>query len=434
MKTLDKAKQVAMLAMMRAILLRERIETGVSWNPIDRRFYDNPYPLYRRLREKDPIHHSRLEDLWVLTRYEDIDAVLRDPRFSADDRNVKGYEANRRKMIAAGLIEGRDEVPSMLRMDPPDHTRLRSLVSKAFTPRAIESLRPRVEELVGGMLDEAEARGELDIVKDLGVPLPIIVIAELLGIPAEDREHFKRWSDGVARGLNANTNEQVRIAGAASKELLEYLEPIARQRRAQPREDLLSSLLAAEESGDKLSMDEVFATVTLLLVAGNETTTNLIGNGMLALLQHPSELRRLHDHPELIDGAVEELLRYDSPVQATSRIVKEELEFAGHKMNRGAQVILHLGAANRDPAQFPDPNLLDIGRAENRHLAFSHGLHFCLGAPLARLEGQVAIGQLAARFPAMRRRPIDLEWTDNIILHGIKSLPVKLGGEAEPRP
>jgi hypothetical protein len=426
MKTIDKAKQLAMLAMMRAMLLRERIESGVSWSPIDRRLYENPYPLYRRLREKDPVHRSRLDDLWILTRYDEINAVLRDPRFSADDRTVKGYEANRRKMIAAGLIDNREEVPSMLRMDPPDHTRLRSLVSKAFTPRAIESLRPRVEGLVREMLDEAEARGEMDIVTDLGVPLPIIVIAEMLGIPAEDREHFKRWSDGVARGLNANTMEQVRVAGVASKELEEYLRPIAEERRANPREDLLSSLLAAEESGDKLSMDEVFSTVILLLVAGNETTTNLIGNGMLALLEHPSELRRLGDQPELIESAIEELLRWDSPVQATSRNAKEDMEFAGRKINKGAQLILHLGAANRDPAHFPDPNRLDLGRQENRHLSFSHGVHYCLGAPLARLESQVAIGQLAARFPSMRRKPVDLEWADNIILHGIKSLPVKL--------
>jgi hypothetical protein len=423
---MDKAKQLAMLAMMRAMLLRERIESGVSWSPIDRRLYENPYPLYRRLREKDPVHRSRLDDLWILTRYDEINAVLRDPRFSADDRTVKGYAANRRKMIDAGLIDDREEVPSMLRMDPPDHTRLRSLVSKAFTPRAVESLRPRVEGLVREMLDEAEARGEMDIVTDLGVPLPIIVIAEMLGIPAEDRGHFKRWSDGVARGLNANTMEQVRVAGVASKELEEYLRPIAEERRANPREDLLSSLLAAEESGDKLSMDEVFSTVILLLVAGNETTTNLIGNGMLALLEHPSELRRLADQPELIESAIEELLRWDSPVQATSRNAKEDMEFAGRKINKGAQLILHLGAANRDPAHFPDPNRLDLGRQENRHLSFSHGVHYCLGAPLARLESQVAIGQLAARFPSMRRKPVDLEWADNIILHGIKSLPVKL--------
>jgi cytochrome P450 len=426
MKSIDKARQLAMLAMMRAMLLRERIESGVSWSPIDRRLYEDPYPLYRRLREKDPVHRSRLDDLWILTRYDEINAVLRDPRFSADDRTVKGYEANRRKMIAAGLIEDREEVPSMLRMDPPDHTRLRSLVSKAFTPRAVESLRPRVEGLVREMLDEAESRGEMDIVTDLGVPLPIIVIAEMLGIPAEDREHFKRWSDGVARGLNANTMEQVRVAGAASKELEEYLRPIAEERRANPREDLLSSLLAAEEEGDKLSMDEVFATVILLLVAGNETTTNLIGNGMLALLEHPSELNRLRDQPDLIESAIEELLRWDSPVQATSRNAKEDLEFAGRKINKGAQLILHLGAANRDPAHFPEPNRLDIGRQENRHLSFSHGMHYCLGAPLARLESQVAIGQMVARFPNMRRKPVDLEWADNIILHGIKSLPVRL--------
>jgi hypothetical protein len=363
----------------------------------------------------------------VLTRYEDINAMLRDPRFSADDREAKGYAEQRRKMIAAGAMEDREEAPSMLRMDPPDHTRLRSLVSKAFTPRAVESLRPRVEGIVNEILDEAAERGELDIVKDLGVPLPIIVIAEMLGIPSEDREHFKRWSDGVARGLNANTMEDVRINEGAGRELTEYLEPIAKERRANPREDLLSSLLAAEESGEKLSMDEVFSTVILLLVAGNETTTNLIGNGMLALLQHPAEFQRLHENPGLIETAVEELLRWDSPVQATSRIAKEDLEFGGRRMNKGAQVILHLGAANRDPVQFPEPNRLDIGRSENRHLSFSHGIHFCLGAPLARLESQVAIGQLAARFPGMRRKPVELEWADNLILHGIKSLPVRLG-------
>ncbi len=426
MKPLDKAKQAATLAAMKAMLLRERVESGVSWNPLDRRYYSHPYPLYRQLRTKDPVHRSRLQDLWVLTRYEEIDGALRLAGFSADNRNQKNYANERAKAIKAGVIEDKEDVPMMLRTDPPDHTRLRTLVSKAFTPRAVEAQRARVEELVRTILDEAEARGEMDIVQDLGIPLPMTVIAEMLGIPTEDREQFKRWSTGVARSTDTRSDDDLRVSEQASKELVEYLTPIAEERRANPREDLLSSLLAAEEQGDKLSMDEVFAMVILLLVAGNETTTNLIGNGMLALLDHPTEFRRLHDHPEMLESAVEELLRYDSPVQATSRIALKDMEFGGVQMNAGSQTVIHFGAANRDPARFDDPDRLDIGRQENRHLAFGHGIHYCLGAPLARLEGQTAIGQLVARFPNMRRKPSDLEWADNFVLHGIKSLPVSL--------
>jgi cytochrome P450 len=260
MKAIDTAKRMGMRAMVRAMLLRERVQSGVSWNPLDSQLYSHPYPLYKRLRSKDPVHRSRLGDLWVLTRYEDIDRVLRNQDFSADDRTQKGYEKERQRQIEAGLIGDHEESPSMLRSDPPDHTRLRTLVSKAFTPRAVEALRPRIEEIVTGILDEAEERGEMDIVEDLGVPLPIIVIAEMLGIPSEDLKQFKVWSDGVARGVNARNDAEIRSTEAATDELIEYLRPIAEERRANPREDLLSSLLAAEEQGDRLTRDEVFAT------------------------------------------------------------------------------------------------------------------------------------------------------------------------------
>lgn len=420
-------KNALQSGVVRALVTIERAQTGVAFNPLSSRYRSNPYPTYERLRTKDPVHRSRLTGGLMLSRYDDVASVLRDARFGADDRKSPTYAKNRAQMIKAGVVEeGEDERGSMLRMDPPDHTRLRSLVSRAFTPRTVEALRPRIEQIVEEQLDAVAKSGRMDVIRELAYPLPVTVIAEMLGIPIEDRERFKHWSDESIRTLGFGSIEDARRSMRAFRELRTYLEPIAQERRRQPREDLLSALVAAEEQGDKLTLDEVYSTITLLLVAGNETTTNLIGNGLLALLRHPDQLRLLRDDPSLIGGAIEELLRYDSPVQFTSRLPSEDIEISGHVLKAREEVLLLLGSANRDPAQFSDPDRLDITRENGHHLSFSHGIHFCLGAPLARLEGQIALSALVRRFPDMRLATDRPQWGENLLLRGLNSLPVEL--------
>jgi len=429
----DSAQQLIQRTVVGAFNAVEYARTGVAFNPLDRRYYGDPYPLYRRLREKDPLHRSRLLGGYVLTRHADVSAVLRDGRFVAETRKHPNYEKMRKRMMKSGVMtEAEFESRSMLTSDPPDHTRLRSLVTKAFTPRTIEALRPRIEEIVEQCLDAAGRNGTMDIIADLAYPLPVTVIGEMLGVPAEDREQFKRWSDEAVRVLGPASAADMRRAVAAQRQLRGYFEKIAEERRREPHEDLLSALVAVEEQGDKLTTDELHEMCLLLLVAGHETTTNLIGNGMLALLRHREQYAALRDDASLAGSAVEELLRYDSPVQATSRFAAEDFEFAGRELKCGTQMGLFLGAANRDPEVFPEPNRLDIARADNHHLSFSHGIHYCLGAPLARIEGQLAITALAQRFPDMRVATHQLEWRDNLILHGLKSLPVTLSQAQSP--
>jgi cytochrome P450 len=314
----------------------------------------------------------------------------------------------------------------MLRLDPPDHTRLRNLVSKAFTPRAVQRMRPVVEKYVDELLGRLDGRRDMELIADFAAPLPVSVIAEMLGVPVSDRERFRHWSDEAVRTLGDNTLADRRRAIAAMDELGEYLETIAEARRRAPREDLISELVRVEEAGDRLSRVELFATCVLLLVAGNETTTKLIGNSIVALLRNPQQLERLRREPERIPAALEELLRYDGPVQLTSRMVTEDRELRGHRLRRGQQLVLVLAAANRDPEQFEDPDRLDVTRADVRHLAFGHGLHFCLGAQLARLEGTLALEALVTRFPAMRLAG-PIQWGDNTVLRGPRSLPLALG-------
>lgn len=409
-----------------AVSTIERFQTGAAFNPLARGFLDDPYAQYRRLQERDPVHRSRLIGGWVLTRYADIMPVLADTSFLADDRKLPTYDRQRQQLVKAGIVEAdEEETATMLRSDPPDHTRLRSLVSKAFTPRAIENLQPRIEAIVNELLDEAEGDGQMEVMRDLAYPLPVIVIAELIGVPAEDRDQLKHWSDEIVRALLGVPNmEDMRRSVTASNEMNAYIAGIAEERRREPREDLLSALLAAEEQGDKLSMDEVLSTVLLILVAGHETTTNLIGNGLLALLRNPDQLALLRDDPALIQSTVEELLRYDSPVQATARFSAEERQIDGHTAKPWEQIVLLLGAANRDPAQFTNPERLDITRDEGPPLSFSHGIHFCLGAPLARIEGQAALSALVQRYPDLRLDSERVEWGEGIILRGLKALPV----------
>jgi cytochrome P450 len=393
-----------------------------SFNPMDPEFLADPYPTYHRLRTEDPVHYSPL-DFWVLTRYEDVVAVLRDPRFVKEPLAA---------FIAArfGVAVPPGMGLSMLDRDPPDHTRLRSLVSKAFTPRVVEGLRPRIQRMVDDLITRAERAGSMDLIEEFAYPIPVSVICEMLGVPIEDHERFKGWSLDIARGLDSvllpPESDIPRRSGAARHALSDYFRGLIAERRAAPRGDLLSALIAAEEAGDKLSEDELIASCNLLLIAGHETTVNLIGNGTLALLRHPAELRRLREHPELVGSAVEELLRYDGPVQRTARIPSTDVTIGGRTIPKGAMVMPFIGAADRDPAHFPNPDRLDLARADNRHIAFGLGIHFCLGAPLARVEGQIAIGTLVRRLPKLGLDVAQPEYRQSLTLRGLKALPVRL--------
>jgi len=407
---------------VRGTLLKERLKSGVVWNPLADDYHQHPVETYDRMRTQDPVHYSELIHAWVFTRYEDCDAILRDhKRFSNDSRNADSPANDR----AANLNEAR----SILAADPPDHTRMRSLVTLAFTPKAIEALRPRIEGIVDDLLDQIDARvqaGErhIDMLEALAIPLPITVIAEMLGVPPEDLPRFKTWSDRVARTLEPTiTEEQAAIAEVANRELGAYFETIIDQRRIEPRDDLISRLIEAEDAGDKLSHEELLVTLRLILIAGNETTTNLIGNGLLTLLKHPEQLERLRLTPELTESAVEELLRYDSAVQTDGRTALEDIEWDGHLIRKGQQVILLLGGANHDPTAFEHPERFDIGRGSKRHLSFGRGIHHCLGAPLARMEGQIAFDKLLARYETLRLAS-EPRFKDHIVLRGVESLIV----------
>jgi len=392
----------------------------VVYNPLLPEFHANPYPFYRRLREQDPVHASPL-GAWILTRYDDAVMVLRDPRFGREGM--------------ADLLEARlgydtdvSHTRDMLFRDPPDHTRLRGLVSRAFTPRVVEAMRPHIQDIVDGLLDRLEAGHGMDVIEDLAYPLPVTVICEMLGVPIADQNVFKQWSADIARSLDAAilpADSEVIPRGREARDALRaYLRSLIATRRKSPRADLLSALIAVEEEGSKLSEGELVSTCALLLIAGHETTVNLIGNGLLALLQHPDQLRALLDNPALIQTAVEELLRYDGPVQRTGRMATADVEIGGKQIPKGSVVVAAIGAANRDPAQFPDPERLDIARRDNRHIAFGFGIHFCLGAPLARIEGQVAIGTLLRRMPALELVSGTPEWRESSVLRGLKTLPV----------
>jgi cytochrome P450 len=392
----------------------------ILFNPMDPEFVADPYPMYHRLRAEDPVHHSPL-GFWVLTRYPDVLAMLRDPRLIKEP--IAAFVAARFGVaVPPGLGL------SMLDRDPPDHTRLRGLVSKAFTPRALERLRPEIQQIVDGLLDEVRGRGSMDLIEEFAYPLPVRVICEMLGVPVKDHERFKAWGLDIARGLDAIMLPPDSPVGQRSvsgrRALAEYFRELIAERRAAPRDDMLSALIAAEEAGDTLNEEELLATCILLLVAGHETTVNLIGNGTLALLRHPAELRKLRDNPGLIGSAVEELLRFDGPVQRTARIPSEDITIGGQTIGKGEMVMPFLGAADRDPTQFPDPDRLDITRSDNRHIAFGMGIHFCLGAPLARMEGQIAINTLLARLPRLTLATDQPRFRQSLTLRGLEALPV----------
>ncbi len=412
---------------MAARMLTERLETGIVFNPLRKGMRIDPHPFYRALRERDPIHRSRPADGWVISRYADVLAVLGDRSFSSDERNLRRRDRYLRRRRLAGLPDPYEEDrATLLRMDAPDHTRLRNLVSKAFTPRAVEAMRPRIEEVVDELLAPISRRRHTELVGDFAAPFPVVVIAEMLGVPSADRERFRHWSDEVVRTLGDNTLEDERAAEVAMRELGEYFAKIAEERRAAPRDDLLSALVAAEEHGDRLSQNELFAILVLLLVAGNETTTKLICNAVVALLRNPEQLELLRAEPKRVAGSMDEFVRYDGPVQLTSRMVLEDREFRGERLRRGQQLVLLIAAANRDPEQFEHPDRLDVAREHVRHLGFGHGTHFCLGAQLARLEAGLALEALVTRLPGLGFGREPIEWGSNTVLRGPRALPLRM--------
>jgi pimeloyl-[acyl-carrier protein] synthase len=404
----------------------------LAFNPFLPEVHEDPYPLYHQLRAADPVHRSPL-GFWVLTRHADVLAMLRDARMSRDPRRSERMELLRSSAEVDELLSSEEAAPSMLFVDPPDHTRLRALVTKAFTPGAVERLRPRIEAIVAELLDRVGDAGEMDVVEDLAYPLPVTVICELFGVPERDRDRFRAWSRELVRLLDPLVpTDSLERALRARQALRDYLRELIAERRAHPAGDLLTALIAAEDQGRQLSEPELVSMCVLLLVAGHETTVNLIANGTLALLRHPEARAGLRADAELPGSAVEELLRYDSPVQFTSRHALADLEIGGRRVRAGETVIAVLGAANRDPAQFPDPDRLDLTRAPNRHVAFGGGIHFCLGAPLARVEARIAIGALLARLPGLELGPRPPVRRDTVTLRGLASLPVTFPAPVPP--
>ncbi len=363
----------------------------------------------------------------MLTRHADVQAALRDQRLSSHPRHTPPERLTDRGGL--GFL-GEASIELLLVADPPDHTRLRRLASKAFTPRAVEALRPRVQVLVDRFIDRALDHGGLDVMAELAEPLPVMVICDLLGVPETDQDQFKPWSNAIARMLDFDAGaDHFDDALPAVMGFVQYFGALIEQRRADPRDDLLSNLIAAEADGDALTHQELFAMIILLFIAGHETTTNLIGNATLALLRHPDQLARLQADPTLVPGAVEELLRYDSPVQITVRTATCDLDLNGVPLQQGEGVVCGLAAANRDARRYPDPDRLDVARDASGHLAFGNGMHYCLGAPLARLEGHVVFETLVRRCGTLELTGHEPRYRDHFVLRGLAELPVTVAAK-----
>ncbi len=390
-------------------------------------FKANPYPFYAKLRAEAPV--CRMEKLqgepgWLVTRYSDVVSLLKDERFIKNrwDAITPKQRAEQPwwwRIKLFGTFER-----NMLDQDPPVHTRLRALVSKAFTPGLIEQMRERIERLTNELVDKVQDQGRMDLIGDYALPLPTTIIAEMLGVPVDDRHKFHRWSNAM---ISASSLWGVVAMIPHVWQFLRYNRQLVKRRRGKPQDDLLSAILGAQEAGETLSDEEVEAMVGLLLIAGHETTVNLIGNGMLALLEHPQQMEKLRKDPRLIKSAIEEMLRYASPVEvAPVRYARETVMFAGVPIRRGEMVYAALGCANRDERQFPNADSFDITREPNKHVAFGLGTHFCLGAALARLEGQIAIATLLRRFPDLRLAvaPAELRWRGGLVGRGLEALPV----------
>ncbi|MCU1449377.1 MAG: cytochrome [Acidimicrobiales bacterium] len=403
-------------------------QTAVGYNPFEPGFAENPYRQYESMRETEPVHQSPF-GIWVLFKYDDVLRFLRDPSLSVEDANAKPTMLTQLADQVMGDRDREQGSRAMLNRDPPDHTRLRKLVSKAFTPRRIESLRPRVQELVDQSLDEAAEAGELELIGDFAFPLPFAVISEMLGIPLADADQLREWSGTLVRTLEPVVDPDLMLAIAdAADNMAAQITDVIAWKRKHTADDVLSALLAAEENGDVLSDDELLEQVMLLYIAGHETTVNLIGNGMLALLRNPEQLERLRNDPSLDANAVEELLRFDPPVQMTRRITLKDVEVGGKEIEQGIFVVCGLASSNRDESHFgPTAGALDLGRPNAKeHLAFGGGAHYCLGAALARLEGQVAVGSLVRRFATIEPTG-EPEWNGRLNLRGMERLSLRVG-------
>jgi cytochrome P450 len=401
--------------------------TGASalslYHLLDPEVLANPYPLFHRLRTEDPVHWDAFLHTWVVTRYVDVLEVLH--TFSADRTHTP------EKLQSMGLSQmgpiAQLMVKQMLFMDPPAHTRLRSLASQAFSPGRVAVLRSHIREIVNLLLDGVQSKGQMDIIADLAEPLPGIVTAEMLGVPSSDRLQLKTWSADFAEMLGNfqhNPEHAPRMVRTVH-DMTSYFRDTIRRQKDLPQEGLVHSLMTAEVNGDRLTEEEVVANSIVTMVGGQETTTNLIGNGVLTLLRNPGEIKRLQQDPALIPTAVEEMLRYESPSQHTGRIAPQDIELGGRTIRKGQAVMAVMAAANRDPERFPDPDRFDVARTDNRHLAFGYAAHFCFGAALARVEGQEVFEAVIRRLPDMELQPGPLTWRNNLGLRGLNTLPVK---------
>jgi cytochrome P450 len=383
----------------------------------------NPYPLYEQFRTEDPVHWDPFLHAWVVTRYADVVHVLH--HFSAN-RTPTPEHLSTMGLAALNPI-AQVMVRQMLFLDPPDHTRLRALASAAFTPRRVERLRSHIQEIVDGLIDAVVSEGRMDVIADFASPAPAIITAEMLGVPVEDHQQLKEWSADFAEMLGNfqhNPDRFPRVLRSV-EDMCSYFRSAMKEQRLHPREGLVSAMMEAKVDGAELTEEEIIANLIVTMVGGQETTTNLIGNGVLTLLRNPSEMERLRSDSSLIASAVEELLRYESPSQHTARLAPADVELGGKQIRKRQAVIAVMGAANRDPQRFPDPDRLDLSRADNRHLAFGWAAHFCFGAALARMEGQIAFQTLLRRLPNLQLDPTArLVWRDNLGLRGLTSLPV----------
>jgi len=412
----------------------------------------NPYPFYEKLRTQDPVHWDEELGFWILTRYADVDSLYTDERFSRAQGLLRGFDrlSIEEQKIARPVYHSFSK--TMFYADPPYHTHLRGLMNNAFTPRRVEQLRPYIQQIVDELLDTAQAKGETDFIHDFAYPLPVMVIAELLGLPVEDRARFKKWSDDLFAilGTVRRSTHLMERASQSLKEMTEYVTILSREKRENPRDDLLSVLLSVADDEDEVSYshhahasphstgelvhdrediaaltrEELVANINILLSTGHETTTHLIGNGLLALLKHPDQLQKLKSKPVLLSSSIEEILRYDNPVQITYRSAVEDAQINGKSIRKGDLVNTIIGSANRDSLRFTNPDRFDITRNEGRHLSFGLGIHFCIGASLVRLEAEIAFETILRRFPNLKLATENLDWQEHPIFRGLKSLPV----------
>src|SRR5437588_4945759 len=390
-------------------------------------FKANPFPFYAQLRAEAPVfrvtvHRLTSQRAWLITRYSDVQDVLKDARFAKNPRNAMSPEQLKKRPWIPSMFKPLEQ--NMLDLDSPDHTRLRALVHKAFTPRLIEQMRDQIQALTNELLERAEPNGGMDLIADFALPLPLTMIGRILGVPAQDNQKFHRWSKTV---VSAGTNMNYFVLIPTIMRFMGYLKKLVKERRAHPKDDLVTALVQAKEGSDQLSDDEILAMIFLLLIAGHETTVNLIGSGTFALLEHPDQLAKLRSEPALIKTAIEELVRFVCPLEmATERYAREDITIAETTIPRGELVMAVIGSANRDANYFDNPDSLEITRKNNKHLSFGHGAHYCLGASLARLEGQIAISTLVQRMPNLRLSiaPEQLRWRGTFVLRGLEALPV----------